>query len=1023
MSFSHIILGAGMPFAGSQHAALLSVRENIRVLDWTLNAILPLTSKIIFVCGYQANEVRKEYPNFSFRDNADWQSTRAGWSFLLGLPREDQPCTVSYGDTLFRQGAVKDLLSKSVDVVIAVDGHWQKRYAGRTRCDMERCEKVCMVGDVVTWLSASLSLEQASAEFIGLACLSARAVSMLRDLRDSPKNEKAFLQKATLSDLIEVLRIRGLCVHAVDVCGDWAELNEPADLARFVLGTKAQTLGRLRGMVKHARIEDQVSFTVEAWRRSPLDWLAAIHMQLACDRLVVRSSALSEDGFGSSNAGGHTSLLDVNAHCVESLSNAVETVIASYSDGNLDNEVLLQPMLSGVLASGVVFTRTLVKGAPYYVVNYDDVSGSTESITSGSSKEHKTLVIRRDASEDSGAIPPRVALLLPALREIESLLGYDSLDVEFAFTEEAGLHILQVRPIAVDHSGWGNADVRVFELLRQAEARFEEKQVTSPFVCGQRTIFGVMPDWNPAEIIGTKPDQLAISLYCGLIMDDVWATQRAEYGYRDVRPHPLLVSFAGHPYVDVRASFNSFIPTDLSDELATKIIDFSIDWLEAHPDLHDKVEFEVIPTCLSLDFDRWEARFGECAGLTKEELSQWREALKGITTRAMRRNPVDLAQVDLLERRFEALLASDLLTLDKAFALFDDARRYGTLTFAHLARSAFVAVTLLRSAVATGVLSQDEVDNFLISIRTVSHEYARDSQAYANGDLSWSEFVVRYGHLRPGTYDITSPSYRHNPERYLRPTVERGLNAAHQHELSQHDFGVWQAARTRFSEALNAIGVTGTADEIEVFLRQAIEGREYAKFAFTRNLSAALDALCDWGASNGVEAEVLAKVGIEDLRALQSGQIVTANVCQWLTDLATLAGAERQVVEALEMPPLLCKREDFVVFQYSVTHANFVGDKAIVAPCVDLDVLGKDCDLVGKIVLIPQADPGYEWLFGLRIGGLITMYGGANSHMAIRAAEFGLPAAIGVGEVRYRALVIAKELELDAVNRTVRIVH
>ena len=37
-------------------------------------------------------------------------------------------------------------------------------------------------------------------------------------------------------------------------------------------------------------------------------------------------------------------------------------------------------------------------------------------------------------------------------------------------------------------------------------------------------------------------------------MDETWAIQRSEYGYRDVRPAPLLVEFAGHPYVDVRAS-------------------------------------------------------------------------------------------------------------------------------------------------------------------------------------------------------------------------------------------------------------------------------------------------------------------------------------------------------------------------------------------------------------------------------------------------------------------------------------
>jgi phosphoenolpyruvate-protein kinase (PTS system EI component) len=79
--------------------------------------------------------------------------------------------------------------------------------------------------------------------------------------------------------------------------------------------------------------------------------------------------------------------------------------------------------------------------------------------------------------------------------------------------------------------------------------------------------------------------------------------------------------------------------------------------------------------------------------------------------------------------------------------------------------------------------------------------------------------------------------------------------------------------------------------------------------------------------------------------------------------------------------------------------------------------------LEGKIVLIPQADPGYDWLFGHGIAGLITMYGGANSHMAIRAAEFGLSAAIGVGEGKYEQLSKATVLDLDPTNKRIEVVR
>ena len=77
--------------------------------------------------------------------------------------------------------------------------------------------------------------------------------------------------------------------------------------------------------------------------------------------------------------------------------------------------------------------------------------------------------------------------------------------------------------------------------------------------------------------------------------------------------------------------------------------------------------------------------------------------------------------------------------------------------------------------------------------------------------------------------------------------------------------------------------------------------------------------------------------------------------------------------------------------------------------------------LKNKIILIPQADPGYDWIFGLGIGGLITKYGGPNSHMAIRAAEINLPSAIGVGELNYNMYKKANTIFLDCENKTIDI--
>ena len=72
----------------------------------------------------------------------------------------------------------------------------------------------------------------------------------------------------------------------------------------------------------------------------------------------------------------------------------------------------------------------------------------------------------------------------------------------------------------------------------------------------------------------------------------------------------------------------------------------------------------------------------------------------------------------------------------------------------------------------------------------------------------------------------------------------------------------------------------------------------------------------------------------------------------------------------------------------------------------------------GKIILIESADPGYDWIFSHNIIGLVTKYGGANSHMAIRSGELNIPAAIGVGSL-YDKLIKTEVIEIDAVSKRI----
>jgi phosphohistidine swiveling domain-containing protein len=664
-------------------------------------------------------------------------------------------------------------------------------------------------------------------------------------------------------------------------------------------------------------------------------------------------------------------------------------------------------MLTGVVMSGVVMTRTHATGAPYYVINYDDASQDTDAVTAG--RDVRTLVVHR-SSTTPASVPATLAGVLDTVRKIEGLIGHDALDIEFAVCGEQ-THILQARPIVMAHSPAAVSDADVDEVIEQTREALSARSAPSPTILGGSPHFSVMSDWNPAEIIGTTPKQLAASLYRSLVTDEVWAQQRAEYGYRDVRPCALLFEVAGHPYVDVRASFNSFIPASLPDVTAERLVEAYLAQLTAKPKLHDKVEFDILITCLTPDFAQSSQRLID-HGLSASEIEELEEALRKITAAGIERVDEDLAVLPELTATIDEIEASQLAPLERAAAQLDAARRIGTPVFAHLARAGFVAASLLRSLVATGALPADEAARFLASVETVLSRLRADAWAVKQGSLEWDELVARYGHLRPGTYDITSPWYAGAADEYLGPIVERASEPP-----APQDFEWQPQSAAAITAALADLGLAVDADGFDHFARAAIAGREEGKFVFTRALSLALEAIAEYGASLGIERAELAHIALEDLLRCRE---VLADPRDFLLSRSDEGVELHLLSQAVCLPGQLNADSDVSCFEQDDAEPNFVTNGAVQAEVV-VAPESPSVDVAGKLVLIPTADPGYDWMLARSIAGLITMYGGANSHMAVRAAELGLPAAIGVGETRFNALASATVVSLDCSSRTIEI--
>ena len=61
--------------------------------------------------------------------------------------------------------------------------------------------------------------------------------------------------------------------------------------------------------------------------------------------------------------------------------------------------------------------------------------------------------------------------------------------------------------------------------------------------------------------------------------------------------------------------------------------------------------------------------------------------------------------------------------------------------------------------------TENDYDNFLGSIPTIASEFSQELAVLDSQNSS--DFLSKYGHLRPDTYDVTSRSYQESPELYL----------------------------------------------------------------------------------------------------------------------------------------------------------------------------------------------------------------------------------------------------------------
>lgn len=779
-------------------------------------------------------------------------------------------------------------------------------------------------------------------------------------------------------------------------------------------GSKADALAWLRPRLERSQVLELLWFRAADWRADADAVVRRVMERFPSQPIIVRSSALDESNAQSSNSGVNDSITNVDSGNPEAVGSAIRQVLASYGSEAPGHQVLVQPMLAGVRWVAVVSTMDRDSAAPYDTFVYSETPEDTEVITSGHGRSLRQYVRHRDCRLPCPS--PELEMALAAVREVESFFAVP-LELELAVGRDGRMTLFQARPV-IDCSR-GEAAPR--EAL--AEALSALARQLPPASTPEADIFGVMPDWNPAELIGTRPAALAFSTYRRLFSDLSWAEARRDLGYTDLTGTPLVRSFVGCPFVDVRASFRSLVPAGLEPALRERLVGFQLAVLRQHPHLHDKVEFEVVASCFSPAWGR-KARKLRANGFSEDEVSRVADSLRGLTRRLLEPDWVgrDLAQLARLPSVPRDGPPAGLLR--SALAALEACRRDGAVPFARLARLAFVSVQCLREAASEALLEPREFDAFFRSLRTVVAELNASLARVQSGEAPPDEFLRRFGHLRPGTYDLTSPRYDEAYATYFSPVLVPRPGAGGGAERAQvpeaggaAPFELSAHSRRGVLAFLREVGSGLSPEALFAFFRAAIEAREDAKLQFTRVLSDSLRAIQRAGEQLGAGPAELQHLGLGDLEAVAEAADPAAELRR-----RHLANRPRhRLTQAVKLPDLILQAADVQHHDTYLHSPNYVTRSSVTGPVVlEPDLTRRD--LAGAILCLRAADPGFDWVFAHRIGGLVTRFGGANSHMAVRCAELGLPAVIGCGEADFRRWSAARILRVDCASQTVGVV-
>ena len=147
---------------------------------------------------------------------------------------------IIYSDILYDENILEQIINSNVEIGIAIDLDWEKKYEGRFEHPKNQADNVIIENNQIKKIRKNISTvlkKQLNAEFVGIVKFSKNGSEIfvnefnkIEKIKPNPFHDAKTFEKSYLTDMIQELIDQKKIIKPILINGNWCEIDTPQDL-------------------------------------------------------------------------------------------------------------------------------------------------------------------------------------------------------------------------------------------------------------------------------------------------------------------------------------------------------------------------------------------------------------------------------------------------------------------------------------------------------------------------------------------------------------------------------------------------------------------------------------------------------------------------------------------------------------------------------------------------------------------------------------------------------------------------